>query len=477
MVTGLQKRKKRRKTHQIEVEFSDEKVTSLGGLVLGEELGRRLGLWRVLEKYLPERSGEYAWLDIVKAGVGGLLSGSRGSFATQELRDDEALLDILGLTGAPEEATFWRCLEGLGEMVESGVLGIVQCEWTKRILKALPRPDLLECEGFFPIFGDGSLLEGSRRREGTKYLRDREPGLMWASVFTGPLVAEEAIARPGAGEESLVRGMLPAVVRNVLKPLKMKSRALFLADALHGDGPTLDVVEKERLRYVVGAGKLSEAQRVLRERLEVEWHDLGPNPKRGWASSAVCQCWLQCANWPRKRLLVGRRITHENEMFPTYYGVLTNLKESDLDDTTAPEFAQRVWRLYDAKGGMELNHQELLSDLGLHHPPCQAHIRNAGFYALATLAHTLGVGVKLIGSRADRDVTRRERIKNRQDGVPERTRVRPRRGMRLWRVRRRLFSIPGRVSWHARKLRVVLLGASPERQAQFMHWQSCIARC
>jgi len=49
--------------------------------------------------------------------------------------------------------------------------------------------------------------------------------------------------------------------------------------------------------------------------------------------------------------------------------------------------------------------------------------------------------------------------------------------MRLWRVRRRLFSIPGRVSWHARRLRVVLLGASPERQAQFLRWQLCISRC
>jgi len=476
MVTGLRKTRKQRKTHQIEVEFSDEKVTSLGGLVLGEQLGRRLGLWRVLEKYLPERAGKYSWLEIIKAGVGGLLSGSRGSFAAEDLRDDEALLDILGLAGAPEEATFWRCLEGLGEMVESGVLGMVQCEWTKRILEALPRQDLLECDGFFPVFGDGSLLEGSRRREGTKFLRDHDPGLMWATVFAGPLVAEQAIAKPGEGEESLVRGMLPAVVRNVLKPLKMNGRALFLADSLHGDGPTLDVVEKEGLRYVVGAGKLAETGRVLHERTEAEWHDLGPNRQRGWASSAVCLCWLQCREWPNKRLLVGRRVQHDNEMFASYYGVVTNLTESDLDGSSGADFARRVWRLYDAKGRMELGYQELLSDLGLHHPPCQAHIRNAGFYALATLAHTLGVGSKLIGSRGDRD-TRRERVKERRDGVPERTHVRPRRGMPLWRVRRRLFSIPGRVSWHARRLRVVLLGASPERQAQFLRWQLCISRC
>lgn len=475
MVTALKKNKKRRKTHQIDVEFSDEKVTSFGGLVLGEQLGRRLGLWRVLEKHLAEREGKYSWLDIIKAGVGGLLSGSRGSFATEDLRDDEALLDILGLAGAPEEATFWRCLEGLGEMVESGALGEVQREWTRRILRSLSRRDLLECDGFFPLFGDGSLLEGSRRREGTKFLRDRDPGLMWATVFAGPLVAEQSIAKPGQGEESLVRDMLAEVVEQVLKPLKLHSRALFLADSLHGDGPTLDVVEAHKLRYVVGAGKLSETSRTLHELPEVAWRDLGANPKRGWLSSAVCVCWLQCESWGEKRVLVGRRIRHKNEMFESYYGVLTNLTQADLECDGA-DFAQRIWRLYDAKGRMELSYQELLSDLGLHHPPCQAHIRNAGFYALATLAHTLAVGAKLLGSRADKDPSR-QRVKDRRDGIPERTRVRPRRIMRLWRVRRRLFAIPARVSWHARRLKVVLLGASPERQAQFLRWQQTILRC
>jgi hypothetical protein len=476
MVTEMRKNKKRRRTHQISVEFSDEKVTSFGGLVMAEELGRHLGLWRVLAERLPERAGAYSWLDVIKAGVGGLLTGSRGTFATEDLRDDEALLDILGLRGAPEEATFWRCLEGLGEMVESGELRQVQREWTRRVLRAMPRRDLLECDGFFPVFADGSFLEGSRRREGTKLLRDREPGLMWATIFAGPLVAEQAIAKPGEGEESLIRAMLPEVVDNVLAPLKLKSRALLLADALHGDGPTLDAVEAQALRYVVGAGGLSETQRVLHEQPDVAWHDLGPNPKRGWLSSSVCVCWVQCKSWPTKRVLVGRRVVHENEMFDSYYGVMTNLTEADLGCASGAEFAQRVWRLYDAKGRMELGYQELLSDLGLHHPPCQAHVRNAGFYALATLAHTLGAGSKLIGSRGDKD-NRRARVKDRRDGVPERTHVRPRRGMRLWRVRRRLFAIPARVSWHARRLRVVLLGVSPERQAQFERWRLCISRC
>lgn len=51
-------------------------------------------------------------------------------------------------------------------------------EWTRELLKRAPRRALLR-DGFLPVFGDGTLLEGSRRREGTKYLEGKGEGLMW----------------------------------------------------------------------------------------------------------------------------------------------------------------------------------------------------------------------------------------------------------------------------------------------------------
>ena len=39
-------------------------------------------------------------------------------------------------------------------------------------------------------------------------------------------------------------------------------------DSLHGDGPTLDRLEAHGLRYVVGANKLSETERILSEQPE-----------------------------------------------------------------------------------------------------------------------------------------------------------------------------------------------------------------
>ena len=166
MVTPLHQKTPR----TIKVEYLDETVTSFGGLALAERLGQRLRLWSSLGGLLPPCGG-YDWADCLKAMMLGLLSGSQGTYATQALREDKALLEMLSLDGAPEEATVWRRLEGLGAFQSSGALPHAQVLLARRTLAAMRRSDLL-LEGFVPLFGDGSLFEGSARREGTKTLRD-----------------------------------------------------------------------------------------------------------------------------------------------------------------------------------------------------------------------------------------------------------------------------------------------------------------
>ena len=92
MVTGLQ----HEKVKAIKIDFADEAVTAFGGLALAERLALRAGLWRRLEQQLPERRG-YSWLTILKSVIVGLLSGSRATYAAEELRQDEALIALLGL--------------------------------------------------------------------------------------------------------------------------------------------------------------------------------------------------------------------------------------------------------------------------------------------------------------------------------------------------------------------------------------------
>lgn len=467
MVTTLHQKR----THTIKIDFADEPVTSFGGLTLAERMAQRLGLWSTLAGTLPERRGEYDWTTCVKSVVAGLLSGGQGTYAAQCVREDAALLGLLDLEGAPEEATVWRSLKQLGQYQADGRLPRVQAVAARRTLEKMPRPSLL-VEGFLPIFSDGSLLEGSRRREGTKYIPEKGSGLMWSAVFVGPVLAAQRLSSEGAGEQSAVRVMLPEVRDRVLKPLHLEKKALVLADSLHGDGPTLTELEAMRLHYIVGANKLEATAKTLAAQPDLVWESTGARPALGWSESGVCECWIQCEGWPKQRALYGRRWKREGEMIWNYSGIVSDLRKRDvcgmLDGGLS--FALAIWRLYDSKAGMETLFSDGLSDLGLHHPPCQEHVRNAGFYAAASLAWVLGTAVDQVGGQGgERGSAVRQDGEARKRALPSR--------MRLWRLRRELFALPGRVSRHGHELKVRLLGVCERLQNLFMQYFANICRC
>ena len=467
MVTGL----KQKLVKGIKVEHCAEPGTSWGGSALVERLALRVGLWDGLGRRLGDRVGHFDWLTIVKSAIHGLLSGARGTYSTEAVRRDASLQKLLGVSGAPEEATFWRCLKGLGQAEQAEALVAGQFDWTRRLLERCHLKELL-FEGFFPLFGVGTILEGSRRREGTKFLKDKQPGLLWTTLFAGPFVACQELAREGRGEQAALRAMLCETVEKVLRPLRLRRRALLLLDSLHGDGPTLDEAESHKLRYVVGANKLDRTEWTLSSQPESAWQATGARSDLGWADSGVSQCWLQCQGWKKKRLLVGRRWRRDGEFLWNYSGVLTNLGEADVTKMTERglSFAEALWGLYDHTAGCENHFKDLLDDLGLHHPPCQEHLRNAGFYALGALAHTLGRAVDLIGGRSPE---RGQRL--RKDGAA-RKRPKPKR-MRLWRLRRELLAIPARIVRRARVATVTTLGLSHDQRTTFDRYWLMICRC
>lgn len=474
-MTTLQQKKPSpvKSSHTVKIEYCDEPVSSFGGLVLAERLAERLRLWRTLEGVLPQWRGKgFSWLEFVKSVMMGLLSGSQGTYATQALRQDAALLKLLSLRGAPEEATVWRRLERLGE--EQAQSGLAEAQWiaSRRVVQSLQRSDLL-FEGFVPVWNDGSLLEGSPRREGSKFIKDKGRGLMLSTLFVGPVLASLRLAGEGEGEHSCVRSMVGEVKKQLLKPCGLAGQALLLMDSLHGDDTGISQAEDEHLHYVIGANKLKTTATTLGALPEISWQDTGARSTLGWSASGVCTCWVQCESWAQKRLLVGRRFMREGEMIWNYAGVLTDLRERNLSglmQRRGLSFAQAIWRLYDYKAGMETQFKDGLIDLGLHHPPCQQHQRNRAFYAMAGLARLLGVAVDLIGGRDEQ-----RGCATRRDGKP-RKRPTPRR-MRLWRLRRELFALPARILRHARQTVVQLLGLSSSTRQIFDRYWRQICRC
>jgi hypothetical protein len=453
MVNGLVR--KRARVVKVDPRAPERGVTGAGGLSLAEALAQRLGLWTQCRRRLPprrDRSQGFETSAAVAALVHALLVGGEGFCATEPLRGDGPLLEIVGLERAPSAETTEEVVKFLAAHRRGqAALGEVT-EWlAAKMLARTARRDLLD-EGFVPVFCDGTLLETCGKTKEAIKVIDGARGQLAVGLFVGPHLVASDFARAGQGEQALVREFVAGPGRRVLRETRLLRSALFLLDSLHGDGPTLDLLESRALsgsHYIVGAQKLAEAQRVLSEMPEAAWIDTGPRPGRGWSESAVCTCWLQCEGWDKKRLLVGRRFKREGEMLWTFAGVVTGLRPSEprvarLIERQGLPFAEIVWRLYTRKQALENAWKDLLSDLGLHHPPSGSVAANAVFLAIAGLAHALSVGVRRLVLTG------------------------PARTMRLWRLRREVFHLPARVMRHARRVIVRLLDAREALRAQLV---------
>jgi hypothetical protein len=463
---------KHKQIHSCKINFSQENVTSFAGIVLTERLAMRLGLWGVLEKRLGRRRGShYSWVDVFKPMTVGLLTGSQGISAAESIKEDVSLKKLLSLKKIADQSQIWRIMEEVGHLEGRGEMRKVQTEWAKRIIRRVPI-NKIKRFGFVPVFGDGTLLEGSARREGSKYIKGKGHGMLWNTCFIGPVLAMSHLSGKGEGENRYLRSALPELSSEILKPLKLHRDALILMDSLHGDEPTLQDIEACSLKYIVGANKLSESKKILALMPESSWYKTEADQKQGIAESAVCSCWIQCPGWKEKRLLIGRRFRRDSELFREYSAVITNLDPEDVKHLLKKNcpYPQVVWKLYSMKSAMENHYKDALNDLGLHHPPSEKYLRNAGFYAMASLALLLGTAVELIGSkgRSSLSLIRKDATKRRRP-TPSK--------MRLWRLRRTLFALPGRIAQHAKTLTVTLLGISPMIQRLFQKYFLNIIRC
>ena len=445
MVNGLQ-----RKTGVV-VKFSRSRgrdcATAKAGLGLAESMAQKLGLWSLCRRKVAGRRDPRQGFEttaVIASVVHGLLSGGKGFRSTQAMRGDEPLLKLVGLPSAPSAETVEEVTKYLGGHAEGhqGLSETLSC-LCQRLLGLEKRHDLLDRDGWFPVWADGTLLEVEGRCfEGIKCI-DGKWGQLFVGCFAGPYVAACDFAGESEGEETVVRRFVSDVMRDVVRPKGLAKQTLLLLDSLHGDGPTLDLLESQPMsptHYIVGANKLARTRVELAEMPEFVWQPIKSNPKAGRYDEAVCEIWLQCEKWPAKRLCVGRRWKNKGEMIWNYSGVVTNLRREHPRVAARMQrerlsFAETIWRLYDRKQAMENQWKDMLADMGLHHPPSRRPADNAIFYAMAALALNLSAGLRRL-------------VLDGED-----------RFMRLWRLRREVFDVAGSVMLHARRAWLTLLDA------------------
>jgi hypothetical protein len=464
--TGRTKHKIR-EIHARELIIDDQQGTSFGGLCLIEKIASRLSIWSYAQKKLPARRGIYDRLALVKGAVAGFLSGSRGSALLEAVGQDDALLRDMGVEGLPGEKVFCEDLERFGKGDPLTALNQTLAHAAKKTLSRIEPEDIQIAHGFIPLFGDGTLLEGSANREGTKYIKEKGSGLMWGAWMLGPMLAGQHLCAKGEGEITALRDTRGDVLSRVVVPLGWRSRILVMMDSLHGDGPTLDWLEQEKLYGVIGGNKLDAVKKRLEELPGKGWKKVPRKQmQKGFVEEQVCTVHIQCEDWEKKRLLVGKRFKRDGDLMWSFSGVFCNIPAARLGcgAVTQMDYMLKVWNLYSLKMGMEDRFKDLLIDLAGHRPPCQQLEKNRGYYALLSLAHNLARGVDLVCG-AQR---RRERRKQ-----GKRTHQR----MRIATLRRHLFALPGFITVHARKATIRLVGGGSANLEWFGEYWQTLARC
>ena len=91
----------------IKMERSSERLTSLGGLVVLEELARAVGVWEEVDRALegPKSGRGYKPREFVQALVWMLHAGGRRLEDLRELRAEQEVLGELGLEAVPDAGT------------------------------------------------------------------------------------------------------------------------------------------------------------------------------------------------------------------------------------------------------------------------------------------------------------------------------------------------------------------------------------
>ena len=464
MVNELQTMKDRVVKVEIAPE-SERVVTGKGGLALAQAAARKLRLYSQAYRVLPKRKDTtqgFSTVHYMMALIHGLLSGGQGFCATEAMREDAPLLKMLGVERAPSAET----VEEITKYLASHADGIASLNALLRFVAGggIEREDhraLRACHGFVPGWADGTLLEVTGKTFDSIKYKDGEKGQMCTAAFIGPWLVGLNFAGKGEGEgeETHGRRLLKEGIVDVARRQGLMPHLLLLLDSLYGDGPTLDEIEaiKEKPAYIIGLNKLKEANRIMKEIGEGEWRDTGAQPSRGWEASGVCCAWIECDGWSRKRLMVCSRFRRTGEMIWNYAAVTTNL--TDKDERVAALmtkhrvcFEQAIWMLYGYKQGMENQWKDLLSGMGLHHPPCAKAAVNAVFYAVAGLAYNLSVAVRRLAL----------------DGEA--------RHMQLWNLRRSLFDLPARVTQHAGLALARLLDARSRLVEQLAAGMARLAR-
>jgi len=368
---------------KIEIDFTDDRITSSGGSVFLSRACSLLSLPSLLGSAfrLKVRERGASDAEMMLSLIYSLANGDGAISDVDRLSADRARQEILGLDRVPGHR---RLGEYLCRFDESSLQSFYQ------VARALCRqvlPEVIEHElsekGYIPVFMDGSGIEVSGDYfEGAGKLYDGSRGYWLHGVFVGTLWTAQRLWPGGVDvargwkeqlkETAELIGEKGPVWARFDNAYYRKSVVEYL-DHLGWDF-SISVTNKNNKRPIT---------EVVNAFDEEDW-----TPIKDDHTEHAAFIYYRPAEWKEEQVYVVVRSRYEGRqklLFPRYTVILVS-----RDDLPLREIVKR----HRGKQGQENALKGPLIHLDLHHPPCQRLRANRAFYTAGQIAQILLVAVQ-----------------------------------------------------------------------------------
>ena len=354
----------------IKMEKSEERLTSLGGLVVLEEMAQALGVWKKVDEQLegPGSGRGYRPSEFVQPLVWMLHAGGRRLEDLRELRAEQGVLEELGLRAVPDAGTAGDWLRRQGE---DGVAGL------ERVNQELLQ-GAWEQEGAELIL-DVDATEIEAEKQEAKWTYHHVQGYMPLVGYVNGLCVgyefREGNVSPGAG--------IGAFAQKCEAALPAGKRIYFRSDSAAYQAEVINHYSQPGRSFTITADLDVAVKREIKNLPESTWQPY--RTTEGIATDREIAETVHTLNQTKKafRLIVLRWLNPQPNLFESerycYYAVASN-REGGA--------AEIIWE-HNGRGNSENWHKELKVGVGMEQMPCGQFHANALYFAIGVLAYNL----------------------------------------------------------------------------------------
>jgi hypothetical protein len=354
----------------IKMEKSEERLTSLGGLVVVEEMARALGVWERVDEYLkgPGSGRGYRASEFVQPLVWMLQAGGRRLEDLRELRAEQEVLAKLGLRAVPDAGTVGDWLRRQGE---AGVTGLA------RVNRELIQGALQEEGEELILDVDATEIEAEKQEAQWTYhhVQGYMPLLGYVQGICVGQEFRDGNVSPGAGIRRFAQKCEAALPEG--------KRIYFRSDSAAYQAEVINHYSQPGRTFPITADLDAAVKREIKNLPETVWQPY--RTADGIATDREIAETVHTLNATPQafRLIVLRGLNPQPNLFEAepycYHAVASNREEGATEV---------IWK-HNGRGNSENWHKELKIGVGMEQMPCGQKEAKALYFAIGVLAYNL----------------------------------------------------------------------------------------